>query len=245
MLFNKHMKNIEVIYKENLEILISEYGGVRELGEFIEKSYAQISQWRNSSKDSKTGKPRVISREMATYIERKCGKPNGWMNTDHSETNIINVDFANKSEVYAQVDSLNIPLLSATGSMGNGHDNEHADLVIDVLRITKQWADKTLSNVSKISNLRFIHAIGDSMNPTFNDGDILLVDTGVKSITSDSVYVLDAHNRLFIKRVRGRMDGTFEISSDNPSVKTVDVLNGNNQVEIKGRVVWVWNGKRV
>jgi len=41
MLFNKHMKNIEVIYKENLEILIAEYGGVRKFGEFLDKSDAR------------------------------------------------------------------------------------------------------------------------------------------------------------------------------------------------------------
>jgi phage repressor protein C with HTH and peptisase S24 domain len=143
------------------------------------------------------------------------------------------------------INSVEIPLLAAQGSMGDGNDNHDADFVIDVLRVTKNWVSKTLSGVTRITNLRFIHAIGDSMHPTFNDGDILLVDTGVNTVTSDSVYVLDAHNRLFIKRVRGRMDGTFEISSDNPSVKTVDILNGNNEVDVKGRVVWVWNGRKV
>lgn len=140
---------------------------------------------------------------------------------------------------------LDIPLLAATGSMGNGNDSEDGDLVIDVLRVTKQWVHKTLPNVSKVSNLRFIHAMGDSMLPTFNDGDILLVDAGACSVSIDGVYVLDAHNRLFIKRVRRKMDGAYEISSDNPSVKTVDTLNGDHEVSIKGRVVWVWNGKRV
>jgi phage repressor protein C with HTH and peptisase S24 domain len=129
--------------------------------------------------------------------------------------------------------------------MGEGVDNLDADMVIDVLRVTRQWVDKTFKNVSRINNLRFIHAIGDSMEPTFSDGDILLVDTGISAVTVDGVYVLDAHDRLFIKRVRRRIDGEYEISSDNASVKTVDVLNGGNQVAVKGRVVWVWNGRRV
>lgn len=152
---------------------------------------------------------------------------------------------AKQTRIEYQSESCDIPLLAAHASMGNGNENHDADLVIDVLRITKSWVSKTLNSVTRLNNLRFIHAIGDSMAPTFNDGDILLVDTGVNNVTSDSVYVLDAHNRLFIKRVRRRIDGTFEISSDNPSVKTVDVLNGNNEVMVKGRVVWVWNGKKV
>lgn len=150
------------------------------------------------------------------------------------------------SENIAQYgNALEIPLLNAYGSMGSGNDVADHEIVIDVLRVSKSWVEKTLSNVSQLNKIAFIHAIGDSMHPTFNDGDILLVDTGAKSVTTDSVYVLEAHNRLFIKRVRTRLDGTFEISSDNPSVKTVDTLNGDNEVLIKGRVVWVWNGKRV
>lgn len=141
--------------------------------------------------------------------------------------------------------SLEIPLLNAYGSMGSGNDVVDHEIVIDVLRVSKSWIDKTLTSVSQLKNLAFIHAIGDSMHPTFNDGDILLVDTGARAVSTDSVYVLEAHNRLFIKRVRTRLDGSFEISSDNPAVKTVDTLNGDNIVTVKGRVVWVWNGKRV
>ena len=48
-----------------------------------------------------------------------------------------------------------------------------------------------------------------------------------------------------IKRVRQRMDGKMEISSDNPTVKTVDVLNGGHSVNILGRVVWCWNGRKI
>lgn len=42
-----------------------------------------------------------------------------------------------------------------------------------------------------------------------------------------------------------RIDGHYEISSDNPTVKTVDVLNGDNKVNLLGRVVFAWNGSRM
>ena len=138
-----------------------------------------------------------------------------------------------------------IPLMNSTASMGSGSDLVESEVVIDVLRISKDWLDRTMMNITNISNLAFIHGIGDSMSPTFNDGDILLVDTGISTVKADGVYVLEAHQRLFIKRVRQRLDSAYEISSDNPTVKTSDVLNGDHQVSIKGRVVWVWNGKRI
>lgn len=69
-------------------------------------------------------------------------------------------------------------------------------------------------------------------------------DTDCKVADVDGVYVLQANGQLFIKRVTRRLDGVHEISSDNPTVRTVDVLNGSQPVRICGRVVYGWNGRR-
>lgn len=238
LLSNNVMKTIDEIRRANLVILIKENGGTNTaFAKYINKDPGQVSQWKNGSKNSATGKQRGMNDETARYLEDACNKDRGWMDVDH-ENNVIEGNFRTDNGV-------EIPLLAAKGSMGNGNADHDPDLVVDMLRVTKQWLDKTLTNVSKLSNLKFIHAIGDSMTPTFNDGDILLVDSGATTVSVDGVYVLSAHDRLFIKRVRRKMDGNFEISSDNPSVKTVDILNGDHEVTIRGRVVWVWNGKRV
>lgn len=138
--------------------------------------------------------------------------------------------------------SISVPLLNAVGSMGIGID-QHEDIVIRQMNLTRSWVRETLNTTAE--NLAFIHSTGDSMSPTVNSGDILLVDTSIKDAISDGVYVLSAHNRLFIKRVQQRLDGVFEVSSDNPGVKTVSVLNGDHDVEVVGRALWVWNGKKL
>lgn len=141
-------------------------------------------------------------------------------------------------------ESLSIPVLANAGSMGPGNDQLHDDVVIGRLTVSPEWALKTLKPTS-LQNLRFIHGYGDSMRGTYDDGDILLVDVGVQDPKIDGVYVLEANQRLYIKRVRQRIDGSYEISSDNPNIKTVDVLNGDQQVSVHGRVVWAWNGKKL
>jgi phage repressor protein C with HTH and peptisase S24 domain len=147
-------------------------------------------------------------------------------------------------ELVEYSNTVQIKLLAATASMGNGTEIEGSEVVVDVLRLKKDWVDKNI-HPTNIKNLSFIHAIGSSMSPTLNDGDILLVDSGIKTITSDCIYVLEAHNRLFVKSVRQTLNGQYEIYSDNPSVKTVDILNGDHEVTVLGRVVWVWNGRKV
>ena len=141
-------------------------------------------------------------------------------------------------------DSIQVPMLNIIASMGGGIINQ-CENVLESISICKSWVNQALKPFSSDENLAFIHAIGDSMHPTFNDGDVLLVDTGDKSVTADKIYVIKAHDRLFIKRIRQRLDGIFEISSDNPSIKTVDTLNGDHEVEVKGRVLWVWNGRKL
>lgn len=141
-------------------------------------------------------------------------------------------------------EKLSIPLLADAGSMGPGSDVMHDEVVVGRLTVSPEWVTRTLKP-TKLENLRFIHGFGDSMDPTFVDGDILLVDSGIKDPKIDGVYVLEANDRIYIKRVRQRMDGSFEISSDNANVKTVDVLDGSKPVQVRGRVVWAWNGKKL
>lgn len=137
-----------------------------------------------------------------------------------------------------------VPIMENDASMGAGTDLHAEDVLAGTITLTPQFVNDHL-HPSKPDALRFIHAYGDSMAPTLNSGDILLVDTGIKEVKIDGIYVLRAHDRLFVKRVRQRMDGKFEISSDNPTHKTVDVLNGDHEVAVVGRVVWYWNGHRV
>lgn len=140
--------------------------------------------------------------------------------------------------------AVRVPVLANAASMGGGIDLADEDVICGELTLTPQFVAEQLRPV-RPGALRFIHGYGDSMAPTFNSGDVLLVDTDMRDVKIDGIYVLEAHNRLFIKRVRQRLDGSYEISSDNPTHKTVDTLNGDHQVEVKGRVVWAWNGRRL
>lgn len=140
--------------------------------------------------------------------------------------------------------AVRVPVLANAASMGGGHGLMDEDVICSELTLTPQFVAEQL-RPARPAALRFIHGYGDSMVPTFSSGDVLLVDTDMCDVKIDGIYVLKAHDRLFIKRVRQRMDGSYEISSDNPTHRTVDTLNGDHQVEVKGRVVWCWNGRRL
>lgn len=143
----------------------------------------------------------------------------------------------------SEADAIRIPILSAVGSMGPGNDLMPDDVILGDVPVSRQWLNRNLPR-SRPEALRMVHAYGDSMGETLASGDFAIVDTDAKVADIDGVYVLQANGQLFIKRVTRRMDGAHVVSSDNPSVRTVDVLDGSQPVRICGRVVYGWNGRR-
>ena len=140
-------------------------------------------------------------------------------------------------------DTIRIPLFSAAGSMGKGNDLITEDVLMGEIPVSRHWLALNVPR-SRPEALQLVHAYGDSMLGTLNSGDFAIVDTDCQVADIDGVYVLQANGQLFIKRVTRRMDGAHVITSDNPSVRTVDVLDGSQPVRICGRVVYGWNGRR-
>lgn len=184
---------------------------------------------------------RGISKRGMLDAQRFIGCSADWLETGFGSM-LVNKSAASGPEKTGGQEVL-VHLLANKASMGIGDDELAEDVIGGEIVLTRDFVDRL--HPARAESLRFIHAYGDSMAPTLNSGDVLLVDTSVKDVKIDGIYVLKAHERLFVKRVRQRMDGHYEISSDNPTHKTVDVLNGDNQVSVIGRVVFYWNGRKV
>lgn len=89
-----------------------------------------------------------------------------------------------------------------------------------------------------------IRVEGDSMAPTLNDGDDILVDGGdAAARLRDGIYVLRMDDVLMVKRVsRAPGPGRISVISDNPQYRSWDDLP-MTAVRLVGRVVWT--GRRV
>ncbi|MBN8844777.1 MAG: helix-turn-helix transcriptional regulator [Sphingomonadales bacterium] len=92
--------------------------------------------------------------------------------------------------------------------------------------------------------LSIIRVEGDSMAPTLNDGDDIMVDGGdAAARLRDGIYVLRMDDVLMVKRVaRAPGQGRVSVISDNPHYKSWDDLPLAS-VRLIGRVVWT--GRRV
>lgn len=144
-------------------------------------------------------------------------------------------------------DNIVIPQLSATGSMGKGiHADLEHDTVVSQVSVNKLWIQENLSSISSPSNLAMITGHGDSMEGTFNHGDVLFVDTGIDKIKMDAVYILNLNDELYIKRLQRKPDGSIIIISDNAKYQPYVIQNGEkDKFQVLGRIVSIWNFKRM
>lgn len=78
-LSNDGMSTVTETRRNNLMLLIQRFGTAQALADKLGKAHTQISQLRNASAHSNTGRARVIGDDLAREIEQKLGMPRGWM----------------------------------------------------------------------------------------------------------------------------------------------------------------------
>jgi phage repressor protein C with HTH and peptisase S24 domain len=89
------------------------------------------------------------------------------------------------------------------------------------------------------ANLTLEIAVGESMQPTIRDGDLLLIDTTDVSFRNFGIYVIDVSGERLVKRVQRKLDGSLVLISDNNAYQPDLVPHDRvGDVAVVGRVVW-------
>ena len=97
---------------------------------------------------------------------------------------------------------------------------------------------------SPADRLSIVRVQGDSMSPTLNEGDDILVDLGdAAERLRDGIYVLRADDVLVVKRLALHPLGRrLTVQSDNPAYPDWPDC-GLDQIQLFGRVIW--SGRKV
>ena len=103
-----------------------------------------------------------------------------------------------------------IEKLSLKASAGAGIEN--FEVFSDGYLYVPKWLFKT---PQKEDSLKIIEVVGDSMEPTIEDGAFVIIDTTQKLI-SDGIYAILMGEEVLIKRLQIKPNGNILIKSDNP-----------------------------
>ncbi|WP_232522540.1 S24 family peptidase [Chitinibacter sp. GC72] len=132
-----------------------------------------------------------------------------------------------------------IPQYSTKGACGNGHYNDHVE-VVGGLTFKRSWLDRLGINEHQAC---VIYATGDSMSPTIHDGDVVLIDQAPHPARTGEVYAIMMDDEVIIKRLSKEF-GLLLLRSDNANKAAYPDITvpPQHELQIIGRVVWRGGG---
>lgn len=131
------------------------------------------------------------------------------------------------------IDSLDL----SYGMGGTFVDVEPGAMEVEKARFSRRWLRKFTHSSPDL--LFTTSGVGDSMRPTIEDHDVVIVDRSARlqDELGEKIWAVVFGGVGMIKRLRPMPDGTVKLMSDNQSVR--DEIATDNDLYIVGRVVAV------
>jgi SOS-response transcriptional repressor LexA len=115
-------------------------------------------------------------------------------------------------------------------------DSEVVEHEADTMLFPRDWL-RSITR-SPPERLYWAKGLGNSMEPTIGDGDVILIDRSAAGSTFGDLYWAIAYGQTgMIKRLRPMPDGSVKILSDNPNVPPEVAHDG--ELHVFGRVIAV------
>lgn len=92
----------------------------------------------------------------------------------------------------------------------------------------------------KPEDLVLVFAKGDSMEPTINDNNTLMIDTSNRELSDGHIYVIRTDGHLIVKRIQMLWNKGILLLSDNKEYREQQIEpNESDDLEVIGKVVWI------
>jgi phage repressor protein C with HTH and peptisase S24 domain len=126
------------------------------------------------------------------------------------------------------------------GTAARGVIVEDGERPVDALAFKEDWIRNTLR--ARPGDLRLIYVEGDSMEPDWRAGDIILIDHTDTMARREGIYVVRMDDALLVKQVQRMPGGVVKLTSRNPAYEPITLpvpaVAEQGKYAIIGRVVW-------
>lgn len=221
--------------------LAASVGGVKVIAAVIDANRQSLDQIIKGVK-----LPSGASRGVGPGLRKKLSEHYpGWLTSSPTDTPADTAKVISFPQTEKQSTDVVIHQWDTGGSMGNGLALREQPGIIKEWTVSAEWLQQNVHRVTSPKNLAIVTGFGPSMQPVFNPGDPLLVDTGVKRADSDGVYFFRVGDEGFVKQLQRipTEDGLIlRAKSYNGLYDPFDITKGMD-FEVFGRVVKVWKGE--
>ena len=207
-----------------------------ELAKRASVSQVTISHVENNMSDQSKFLPQLASALGVSSEYLLSGKEYIEKNKGSLEDFVV-IGGGTSGEIPSKEEYCLIPKFSASGSCGSASIIDNVDIKGGLV-FSQSWiAAQGLNEESLV----VISAVGDSMYPTIENDQVLLVDTNDKVVRSSKIYFLCIDGEHYIKRLIN-MITHWVVRSDNPDKQQypdIEISSENmNLIQVEGRVVW-------
>jgi phage repressor protein C with HTH and peptisase S24 domain len=214
---NTVRKSAEEDFRLLLRFIMQQFGSVADLARVVGVSDNAIYKWVSGR-----GQPSMISLVNLAHAARVSIE---WLATGRE---------AAKGEAQAAESGEYVYLPGNSARSAGGRGAVQGRQIVDYLAFKIEWLRRRIGIDPK--SLMLIEAVSDSMAPTIDEGDLVLVDLRDPRFRHDGIYVLPTSEDLSIKRIQRRPDGKLIVRNDNaayePTVAAAETVN------IVGHVIW-------
>jgi phage repressor protein C with HTH and peptisase S24 domain len=205
-------------FRRRLRLIMQQFGSVADLARAVRVSDNAIYKWVSGR-----GQPSMVS---LVNLARAARVSVEWLATGQDapkgQTHGIDV------REYVRMPRGSVHTRASRGALQSYQ-------IVDFVAFKSDWLRRYFGVDPK--NLMLIEAVGDSMSPTVDEGDLVLVDVREARFRHDGIYVIRSGHDLSIKRIQRRPDGKLIVRSDNPAYEPAIV--SSESINIVGHVLWV------
>lgn len=204
--------------KRRIEQLLAEKGwNQTDLAKKLGVTPQAVQQWLRDDAPTAPSAKRI--KKMAEI----SGYPTHWFSMSDEEVQKNDYIISNMSATPNDEHCYKIELLDVKAKAGIGGviNNEYPDVIQSIYFSL----DGLLEIVGRKTDngLYMITVPTDSMSPTIEKGDVVFIDTNVKSYLGEGVYIFAIDNEVYIKRLQKIPGGTYKALSDNKNYDPFDI----------------------
>lgn len=154
-------------------------------------------------------------------------------------SNVIPADFSRQGKVG---DEFRIAHYDVRAALGGGQVvPDYPEMMPDLL-VSRRHLQELGVTYSEESHLKMLTGYGQSMAPTIQHLDPMIVDVSIRDFQGDGIYAFTWHGHFYVKRLQVSDAEHFEMISDNPHHKDREIRI--DETYIQARVLLIWNAKK-
>ncbi|MCJ2050865.1 helix-turn-helix transcriptional regulator [Methylobacterium sp. J-070] len=214
---------------ERLNQAVTAAGGRRAVSEAADVPLSSLDRYLAAKSEA----PSLTLARLA----RACGTSVDALLTGAEAAPALRPARANGRGEHGGDDLVRVPFLGVRASAGQGRASLPAETAADAhFLFSRAWL-RSLGVAPDRAEL--LRAQGDSMDPTLQDGDLMLVDRGFGEPVHGKIYALVVDGLVLVKRVNFLAGGGMILISDNDRYPSETIRrDAVADLSFQGRVAW-------